>query len=155
MVTGALVTQRALASLGVFSQVEPGRFALTPLAAWLQSDIPGSYRATPIHVGEELYRALGDLLYSVTTGQPAFDRQYGMGYFDYLAQHPDAAWAFNGAMTAIGDAFENPAIAAAYDFSAVGTVVDVSTSAAATAASSPRSWPRTRPSGASCLIGPP
>ena len=33
---------RALASVGVFAEDEQGRFALTPLAATLRSDLPGS-----------------------------------------------------------------------------------------------------------------
>src|SRR5437870_4174478 len=33
---------RLLASLGVFTEVEDGRFTLTPLAALLQSDVSGS-----------------------------------------------------------------------------------------------------------------
>src|SRR5262245_4003066 len=53
---------RALASLGVFTEVEVGHFGLTPIAAWLQSDIPGSYRAMPILRGEWMYRAFADLL---------------------------------------------------------------------------------------------
>jgi len=39
---------RALASVGVFAEDEHGRFALTPLAATLRSDVPGSLRAFAI-----------------------------------------------------------------------------------------------------------
>jgi hypothetical protein len=37
---------RALASVGVFSEGEGGRFSLTPLAEPLRADVPGSQRAT-------------------------------------------------------------------------------------------------------------
>jgi O-methyltransferase domain/Dimerisation domain len=117
---------RALASLGVFTEVDAGRFGLTPLAAWLQTGIPGSFRAMPILMGEGFnHRTFGDLLFSVKTGEPAFDRIYGMGFFEYLAQNPEAAGIFNEAMTAAGATVENPAVAAAYDFSGIGTVVDI------------------------------
>src|SRR5205807_2104178 len=39
---------RALASIGIFSEVAPGRFALTPLAALLQTGTPDSMRALAI-----------------------------------------------------------------------------------------------------------
>ncbi len=51
---------RALASLGVFAETQPNHFTLTPLAACLQSDVPGSVRAFVILLGEEQYRAWGD-----------------------------------------------------------------------------------------------
>src|SRR5581483_3632295 len=116
---------RALASLGVFTEVEEGRFGLTPLAACLQADGPDSFRALPIYLGEELYRTFGDLLDCVKTGEPVFDRIYGLSYFDYLGQNAEAAQVFNAAMTALGAVAETPAVAAAYDFAAVGTVIDI------------------------------
>src|SRR5689334_16622343 len=39
---------RALASLGIFADDGTGRFALTPLAECLRSDVPGSQRALAI-----------------------------------------------------------------------------------------------------------
>jgi hypothetical protein len=66
---------RALASVGVFAEGSGGgrRFRLTPTAELLRSDIRGSQRAVAILVGEEHFRAWGDLMYSVRTGKPAFD----------------------------------------------------------------------------------
>jgi O-methyltransferase/methyltransferase family protein len=115
---------RALASVGVFSQVAPGRFALTPLAALLRSGTPDSMRALAIMYAEEQYRAWGDMLYSVRTGQPAFEHQFGMGVFEYFAKNPEASAVFNEAMTGwtirIADA-----VVGSYDFSTFATVVDV------------------------------
>jgi DNA-binding IclR family transcriptional regulator len=49
---------RALATMGIFAEDEPRRFALTPIAATLQSDVPGSLRAWAIMaLGEEDYQA--------------------------------------------------------------------------------------------------
>ena len=115
---------RALASVGVFTEVSPGSFALTPLAKLLQTETPGSMRALAIMYAEEQYRAWGELLHSVRTGEMAFDHQFGMGYFEYLAQHPEADRVFNEAMTGWTHQLVG-AVVDTYDFSPFKTVVDV------------------------------
>lgn len=116
---------RALASVGVFTEDDTGRFALTPLAATLQSDIPGSLRAFAIaELGEEHYPAWGDVLHSVKTGEIAFNHLFGMDVWQYRAQHPEDAKTFDEAMANF-TAVVNEAILASYDFSPFGTVVDV------------------------------
>src|SRR5207247_2895671 len=82
---------RALASVGVFAEVERDRFGVTPLAATLQTEVPGSLRALAIFFGApEHWRPWGNLLHSVQTGQTAFDHTFGMRPYEYLAQHPAA-----------------------------------------------------------------
>jgi hypothetical protein len=122
--TRAPSLQRALASIGVFTEVSPGSFALTPLAKLLQTETPGSMRALAIMYAEEQYRAWGELLHSVRTGEMAFDHQFGMGYFAYLAQHPEADRVFNEAMTGWTRQLVG-AVVDTYDFSPFKTVVDV------------------------------
>jgi hypothetical protein len=115
---------RALASLGVFREVSPRRFALTPLAELLRTDHPHSLCATVLFQGEEAYRAWGELPYSLRTGAPAFDHAYGMSHFDYLAQHADASAVFNRTMSE-NTARSVTAIVSAYAFPESGVVVDV------------------------------
>lgn len=115
---------RALASIGVFTEVEPGRFALTPMAELLRSGTPDSMRALAIMYAEEQYRAWGDALYSVRTGQPAFEHAFGMPYFNFFATHPEASQVFNEAMVGWTTQLTD-AVVAAVDFSSFGTVVDV------------------------------
>jgi ubiquinone/menaquinone biosynthesis C-methylase UbiE len=116
---------RALASVGVFTEVEPGRFGLTPLAALLQTGVPGSLRALAIVMGEEpAWRPWGELLYSVHTGLPAFEHVFGMPLFAYLSQHPDVAHTYQVAM-AEGTVLTAQAVVEAYDFSGIRTVLDV------------------------------
>ena len=115
---------RALASVGVFTEVSPGSFALTPLAELLRTETPGSMRALAIMYAEEQYRAWGELLHSVRTGEMAFDHQFGMGYFEYLAQHPEADRVFNEAMTGWTHQLVG-AVMDTYDFSPFKTIVDV------------------------------
>ena len=115
---------RALASVGVFIEIDAGRFGLTPLAGPLQTGVHDSMRAWAIMLGEESYRAWGELLYSVKTGEPAFDHVYEMRRFEYLGQHPEAADVFNTAMTALFGRV-HAAVVKAYPFSGFTKVVDV------------------------------
>jgi len=117
-------TLRALASVGVFSEVDPGRFTLTPLATLLRTGDPHSVRALAIMYAEEQYRAWGDFLYSVRTGQPAFEHQFGMDVFEYFARNPHASAMFNEAMSGLTTQVA-AAVAATYDFSSCATIVDV------------------------------
>jgi ubiquinone/menaquinone biosynthesis C-methylase UbiE len=115
---------RALASLGVFAETELNHFTLTPLAACLQSDVPDSFRAFVIMLGEEQYRAWGEFMHSVQTGDSSFEHIYGMNLFEYLAQNPESAKIFDESMTN-ASVVESAALAASYDFSSIQTLVDV------------------------------
>lgn len=114
---------RALASVSIFEEDEQGRFGLNERAELLL-DQPGSLRAVAIMMGDEHFRAWGDLLYSVQTGKPAFDHIYGKPVFDYLGEHPEQARIFDAAMTGFHGP-ETKAMVDAYDFSGIGTLVDV------------------------------
>jgi SAM-dependent methyltransferase len=115
---------RALASVGVFAEDDRHRFTLTPLAECLRSDVPGSQRSLAIMAGEEHYQAFGRLLYSVQTGQIAFDKLYGMPVFDFLQQHPEQAQVFDEAMVGVHGR-ETGAMLDSYDFSGVRVLADL------------------------------
>jgi ubiquinone/menaquinone biosynthesis C-methylase UbiE len=116
---------RLLASEGIFAEAAPGTFKLTPLAAPLQSDAPGSLRARAVFDCEEAnWKAWGHLLHSVATGKPAFDCTHGTGLFEYLKKHAAAASSFN-AMMMDQTAGWAQAVVEAYDFSDLGALVDV------------------------------
>ena len=116
---------RALASLGVFAEDADGRFALTSLAEGLRTNAPGSLRAYAIMMGEDWHwRAWGDLLNSVRTGQPAFEHVFGCHMFSYFGEHPEAARVFDAAMTS-RTGQETAAVIAAYEWPASATIVDV------------------------------
>lgn len=115
---------RALAAVGVFAEDESGSFHLTPLAEPLRTDHPASQRDMVLMMGDEHYVAWGELLYSVQTGNIAFDKIYGQPVFEYYSEHPDKAQIFDGAMTAL-NAPETVAMLAAYDFSGIGTLADI------------------------------
>ena len=110
-------------SLGLFAEDEQKRFSLTPLSDWLQSDVPGSQRATAVIVGDLLYRAWGELLYSVQSGSVAFEKVHGMAFFDYLSKNPEQASVFDEAVGM--HAWATTAILEAYDFSGIQVLADI------------------------------
>lgn len=115
---------RLAAFFGLVAEVPGARFELTALGLPLCSSVEGSIRATAIMLGEEHYGAWGDLLYSVTSGESAFEHLYGSPMFDYLAQHPGSQATFDDAMGAGTEAFLAPLVDS-YDFSKAQVLVDV------------------------------
>jgi hypothetical protein len=116
---------RALASLGLFEEDDRGRFALTRLGDYLRTDAPESARAFAIVINEPwIHRAWEDLLYSIQTGERAFNHAHGVGFWDYLAQYPDQGALFDSAMSG-GSGPRAAALLGARDWRDVGTLVDV------------------------------
>jgi hypothetical protein len=115
---------RALASIGVFSQLEGGQFANSPLSEPLQKQTEDSQWAMAVMMGEEHYAAWGELLYSVQTGQGSFRKVFGEGVFDFLGKHPEQAKVFDAAMTSIHGR-ETALMVDAYDFAPFKTLCDV------------------------------
>jgi hypothetical protein len=116
---------RTLASMGLLTEKENQCFGLTPLGEALKSGAPGAARATVLTLaGDWIWNGFGNFLYSVQTGKSGLEKSLGQPIFDWLAKHPTEASLFSETM--IGVHGEEPAtVAAAYDFSSVGTLVDV------------------------------
>jgi O-methyltransferase domain/Dimerisation domain len=113
---------RALASVGVFAETKNGRFKLTPLAATLQTRVPGSMRTAALMLNSDWqWDAWQKLLDGVASDDVPFVKAHGMSVFEYLEKHPDDLAAFHDSATGL----TNPAIAAAYNFSKFHTLVDV------------------------------
>jgi O-methyltransferase domain/Dimerisation domain len=116
---------RALASVGIFTEVSEQCFALTPLAATLKSDSPGSMRYVAMaQMGDDHSLGWSNGLHSLRTGETAFDAATGMSVWDYYAQHPEAGQVFSESMTGLLTSVSQ-AVAATYDFSEFKTIVDV------------------------------
>ncbi len=115
---------RGLASVGVFREDAAGRFALTPTAEPLRSDIEGSQRSLAIMMGEEHFQSWGELLYCIETGRSGFDKLYGEPIFSWLSKHPESAKIFDEAMVGVHGR-ETGAMLDAYDFSPFQVVADV------------------------------
>ncbi|QDT44465.1 Multifunctional cyclase-dehydratase-3-O-methyl transferase TcmN [Gimesia alba] len=115
---------RALASVDIFIENEQKEFALTPLAEYLRSDVPGSKRALAMMTGDEHFQAWGEILYSIRTGKTSFDKVFEKPFFEYLPEHPDKAQIFDKAMTGIHGR-ETDVILQSYDFSEMKTLLDI------------------------------
>jgi len=115
---------RHLAALSIFTQDKSRKFGLTPLGELLRSNNPESMRYSAIFSGEENYKAAGNLLHSVRTGETAFNHLYGKGHFEWMAEHADASSTFNKAMAqSLRRRLENPV--ESYDYSGKRVIVDV------------------------------
>ncbi|MDR4481550.1 MAG: methyltransferase [Nitrospira sp.] len=116
---------RTLTNLNILSEDTTHRFALTPLGEALKTGAPGSARPSILTLASDwMSRGWEHLLYSVQTGGCGFERSLGMPLFDWLAKHPEEASLFSETMVGFHGA-EPAAIAAAYDFSGLSTLVDV------------------------------
>jgi O-methyltransferase domain/Dimerisation domain len=116
---------RALASLGVFAEVGPRKFALTPAANVLRSDVQESIRALALWMSDPLhFRVYAEMMHPVRTGQTAFGHLMGKPIFDYLPTDPAESDVFNDAMTCFSG-MTLPAVLEAYDFSGISTLMDV------------------------------
>jgi len=115
---------RALASIGVFAELEGKRFSLTPLGDCLRINSPDSARNSAILISEIFYQAWGEILSSVETGETAFAKVHGLPLFEYLAANPNQAKVFDAGMVSWMKE-EADAIVDAYDWPENAKVVDV------------------------------
>lgn len=116
---------RALAGVGLFAEDESGRFSLTPPAEFLQTDFPDSVRSSVMLFGEEWHwRLWGDLLYSVKTGEPAFEHLYEKGFFEFYNEDPEFAKTSSESKTSMVSR-ASASLLANYDFSSIAKVVEI------------------------------
>lgn len=113
---------RALASVGIFTEIEPKIFALTPMAEHLQS---GKMRSMALMFNADWSdKAWMYFLDSVKTGETAFEKAHGMSVFDWLEDNMAAAQVFNEA-NAMKAAGSHRAIVESYDFSEIRKLTDL------------------------------
>jgi DNA-binding transcriptional ArsR family regulator len=135
---------RAVADLGLFTELDDRHFELAPLGVLLRDEVEGSLRGWATMVGMPFARdSWTDLYTSVKTGEPAFQRVHGEDLFSYLAKHPDDAAIFNEAMRFVSTAVLT-GLLEAYDFSRFPTIVDVGGGTGALLAAILQANPETR-----------
>lgn len=113
---------RYLVSLNLFDESESG-YALTEMGALLRDDIEGSQRPTARLLGQ-LFPAWVELPHTIRTGEAGYGKYFGKPLFEYIAEDPERAAVFDAAMTAIHGP-ETAAMLDVYDFSNIGTLMDV------------------------------
>ncbi|HKT04793.1 MAG TPA: methyltransferase [Rugosimonospora sp.] len=114
---------RALACKGIFTEVEPEVFALTPLAEPLRGDHPLSLRAAFPLLACDI-EAWAHFDHCVRTGEAAFDLAHGQGYWEYMAAHEDENTRFNASQQA-ATRLELRSILPVYPWQELDTLVDV------------------------------
>jgi hypothetical protein len=116
---------RLVAGAKLLMEVAPRRFALTALGSGLRRDLAETMRPQVLNMlGPPRWAAWGELLHSIRTNEPAFDRALGIGLFEYLRRNPDIGQRFNAAMTSQTERSAS-AIVKACDFNGVERLVDV------------------------------
>jgi O-methyltransferase domain len=85
---------RALASNGVFAESAPGIFENTESSEMLRRGSGWADFASLF--GGPWHRAAGEL--GAEAGDPAFERVFGVGFWEWLAQNPEARASFDRAM---------------------------------------------------------
>jgi hypothetical protein len=116
---------RALCALGIFSEARSGHFSLCPVAEFLRSERPGSYRAGVLfHAGSVRWRCWSGLLETVRTGANASERLLGKQLFEFYAGNAEESKIHDEAMRA-SSATHAEILLDAIDFARAGVVVDI------------------------------
>jgi hypothetical protein len=116
---------RTLTHLGLLVEDAGKHFALTPLGEALKKNAPGTARATVLTLASDwCANGFGELLYSVQTGKSGVEKYLGMPVFDWFGKNPEMASLFSETMIGVHGA-EPAAVATAYDFLKMKTIVDV------------------------------
>ncbi len=117
---------RTLASVNVFTEVEQGQFALSPIGQYLRSDNPYSLRELAIMHGDDWHwDSIGQMYLKLQEGKSVVHYLYQVdNYWEYLAQNPKSQTLFNKAMVAVAKNFHTPFIES-YDFSGFTKIVDI------------------------------
>src|SRR5450432_1661551 len=123
---------RALTAFGVFRELAPGTFANSK-ASSLFRDGGGLRNYALFATSEPFLKSAMALEHSLDTGQAAHDHALGQKVWEYLRDHPEDE-AFNRGLAEIRTD-ERAAIAAAYGWAGVKSVVDVGAGAGALLAS--------------------
>lgn len=116
---------RCCASVGVLSELEGRRFALTPLSECLRSDVAGSLRDFVIaQLAPAQWVPWNHLHEAVTTGRPIFKQALGMEVWDYYAKNAEEGAQFARAMGNVS-AMASLDVVRLYDVTPFRKVVDV------------------------------
>jgi SAM-dependent methyltransferase len=115
---------RALASVGVFEETEPGTFRSTPKSEYLRASHPQSLKHSVIMVNDDLFDAWVDFHHAVETGRSAIDKRFGSDFFRQIASDPEKSRIFDRAMQEIHGG-ETALMLEHFDFSRHDTVLDV------------------------------
>jgi O-methyltransferase domain len=115
---------RLLSAYGVF-EARQGRYSHTPASRLLRKDHPQSLRSYVLMTNAPLFsnsfEAIG---HSLRTGEPAIDKAFPGGVWNYLATHLEEGRLFNETMAGKAQG-QIAGVIASYDFSRFQTIADI------------------------------
>lgn len=115
---------RVLAGDGLLKENDHRIFSLEADALALHSEVEGSLKYFIQAILGEHYYGFGNMLYSVRTGETAFDDHYKMDVWAFYEQHPELALNFNKAMAGLTQYYAR-FIIPSYDFNQFTTITDI------------------------------
>ncbi len=116
---------RLLCGMSIFTETADRTFANNELSESLRADVPNSQRDMVLFIGDSLhFQAYADMLPTIKDGRTAAEHVWNKGIFEVFADDPAAQQRFDRAMTYFSQNAA-PKILEAYDFSGIGTLVDV------------------------------
>lgn len=116
---------RLLSEVGIFSYNEDNKFSLSDLGDVLRTDHPHSLKYSALYLcSEQHWATWGNLIYSIQTGNSAFEKLYGKDYFSFLSEDATASSIFNECMKQ-RDKIRINHIINFYDFSRYKVIVDI------------------------------
>jgi hypothetical protein len=116
---------RACAALGIFSESEPRRFALTPAGQCLRSDAPGSLRDLLIaETAPGHWLPWGRLFDAVRDGRSHASEILGASAWEYYAKNPEEGLSFARGMGNLS-AIVSQDVTRVYDASRFECIVDI------------------------------
>jgi hypothetical protein len=116
---------RALTGVGLLSFAGKDSFRLTDLGKALKAGAPGNARSAVIAlIGDMVKPAWKVFDHGLFTGDTGFEKAHEKSLFEYLRDNPGMATFFSETMVGFHGR-EPPAVAEAYDFSGIGSLVDV------------------------------
>ncbi|TDC99941.1 SAM-dependent methyltransferase [Saccharopolyspora terrae] len=114
---------RVLATKGVFTENQPGVFAMTPQAEGLSKN--SRIKQGVLFFTEHLkWRAVGEIHHAVANGEPSFNKLFGTGFWEYAAANPEDNDAFNRGMAALTE-LETAIVVDNYIWPETGTIIDL------------------------------
>ncbi|MFI1171887.1 methyltransferase [Streptomyces melanogenes] len=116
---------RAASSVGVFTELDDGRFSPTPMSEHLRPGVPLSLRDLALFLGDEsTTRSFAQIMDVLRTGEPAFETANGAPMFAYLDDHPELLATYQGSWAPLTEGVAQ-ALLEAVDFNAYGTIADL------------------------------
>ncbi|MEI6456878.1 MAG: methyltransferase, partial [bacterium] len=115
---------RALSGQGIFQEHRNRYFSNTATSKALLNDGESIRHVIRHHLGKNNWNTLGHLMYTLKTGENAFQNLYGKSIYNHLENNREASVLFDKSMSDLSELSLMPLIRR-YDFSRFSTIADI------------------------------